>query len=84
VIQQHRLRWYGHVLKKDENDWVKKCTDYEVEVVRPRDRPKKTWSKVIVKDCQSRQLCKEDDIDRSKWRKLTNDAVISRRVWVNE
>jgi len=22
VIQRHRLRWYRHVLRKDENDWV--------------------------------------------------------------
>ena len=24
LVQQHRLRWCGHVLRKDENDWVKK------------------------------------------------------------
>jgi len=24
VLQQNRLRWYGHVLQKDD-DWVKKC-----------------------------------------------------------
>jgi len=24
-----------HVLRKDENDWMKKCMDYEVERVRP-------------------------------------------------
>ena len=50
VIQQHRLTWYGRVLRKDENDWAKKCMDYEVEGVRPRGRPKKTWSEVIEKD----------------------------------
>jgi len=27
VVQRHRLRWHGHVLRKDENDWVKKCMD---------------------------------------------------------
>jgi len=26
--------------------------DYEVEGVRPRGRPKKTWSAVVEKDCQ--------------------------------
>jgi len=25
-----RLRWYQHVLRKGEKDWVKKCMDYEV------------------------------------------------------
>ena len=31
VLQQNRLRWYGHVLRKDDGDWVKKCMEYEVE-----------------------------------------------------
>ena len=25
ILQQNRLRWYGHVLRKEDNDWVKKC-----------------------------------------------------------
>jgi len=28
VLQQNRLRWYGHVLRKEDNDWVKKFMDY--------------------------------------------------------
>jgi len=24
VLQWNRLRWYGHVLQKEDNDWVKK------------------------------------------------------------
>jgi len=23
ALQQNRLRWYGHVLRKDDDDWVK-------------------------------------------------------------
>ena len=42
VLQQNRLRWYGHVLRKDDDDWVKKCMEYEVEGSRARGRPKKT------------------------------------------
>jgi len=34
VLQQNRLRWYAHVLRKD--DWEKKCMEYEVEGPRPR------------------------------------------------
>jgi len=22
ILQQNRLRWYGHVLRKDDDDWV--------------------------------------------------------------
>jgi len=42
VPEQNRLRWYGHVLRKEDNNWVKKCMEYEVEGARPRGRPKKT------------------------------------------
>jgi len=40
VLQQKRLRWYGHVLQTEDNDWVKKCMEYEVEGARSRGRPK--------------------------------------------
>ena len=40
ILQQNRLRWYGHVLRKDDDDWVKKCMEYEVTGSRPRGRPK--------------------------------------------
>ena len=30
VLQQNRLRWYGHVLRKEDNDWIKKCMEYEM------------------------------------------------------
>jgi len=47
VLQQNRLRRYGHVLRKEYNDWVKKYMEYEVEGARPRSRPKKTWREIV-------------------------------------
>ena len=47
ILQQNRLRWYGHVLRKDDDDWVKKCMEYEVEGSRPRETPKRTWKEVV-------------------------------------
>jgi len=63
------LRWYGHVLRKEDNDWVKKCMDYKVEGTRPRGRPKKTWREIVEKDCRARGLNTEDAMDRSRRRK---------------
>jgi len=57
VLQQTRLRWYGPVLQKEDNDWVKKWMEYEVEGVRPRGRPKKTWREIVEKDCQAHRGC---------------------------
>jgi len=31
ILQQNRLRWYGHVLRKEDTDLVKKCMEYDVE-----------------------------------------------------
>jgi len=73
VLQQNRLRWY--VLQKDDDDWVKKCMEYEVEGPRPRGRPKRTCREVVQEDCQARKLNKEDAMDRCKWRKVIKDVL---------
>jgi len=69
ILQQNRLRWYGHVLRKDDDDWVKKCMEYEVEGSRPRGR-----AEVVREDCQARKLNKEDAMDRCKWRKVIKEV----------
>jgi len=57
------------VLQKEDNDWVKKCMEYEVEGARPRCKPKKTWREIVEKDCKARGLNREDGMGRSRWRK---------------
>jgi len=64
------LRWYGHVLPKEDNDWVKKCMEYEMEGARSRGRPKKTWIEIVEKDCKASGLNREDAMVRARWRKL--------------
>ena len=73
ILQQNRLRWYGHVLRKENNNWVKKCMEYAVEGARPRGRPNKTWREIVEKDCQVRGLKREDAMDRNRWRKQIRD-----------
>jgi len=70
VLQQNRLRWYRHVLRKEDTDWVKICMEYEVEGSRPSGRPKRMWTEVVQKDCQARNLNREDTMDRSRWKKV--------------
>jgi len=69
VLQQNRLRWYGHLLQKEDNDWMKKCVEYEVESARP----KRTWQKVM-QNYQARKLIREDAMDCSRCRKLIKDG----------
>jgi len=70
VLQQNRLRWHGHVLRKEDNDWVKKCMEYEVVGSRSRGRPKRTWLEVVQRDCQVRGLSRDDAMVRGRWRRL--------------
>jgi hypothetical protein len=42
VLRRKRLRWFGHVERKEEEDWVKKCMYLDVDGKRPRGRQKKT------------------------------------------
>jgi len=70
ILQQNRLQSYGHVLRKEDTDWVKKCMEYEVEGCRPIGRPKRTWKEVVQKDCQGGDLNKEDGMDCGRWKKL--------------
>jgi len=74
VLQQNRLCRYGHVPRKDDDDWVKKCMAYKVQGPRPRGRPKRTWREVVREDCQARKINKEDAMDRCKWRRMIKDV----------
>ena len=47
LLRQNRPQWYGHVLQKDDNDLVKKCTEHAVVGLRPKGRPKRTWLEVV-------------------------------------
>ena len=67
-IRSGRLRWYGHVMRKGDEDWVKKCMEYKVEGRRPR----KTWLEGVEADIAKLEIGKEDVHDRSKWRRNVN------------
>jgi len=39
MIKKSRLRWFGHVARKDDDDWVKRIA-WEVEGIRQRTQEK--------------------------------------------
>jgi len=43
---------------------TRQSSKYEVEGARSRGIPKKTWRKIVEKDCQACKLNKEDALDR--------------------
>ena len=49
-LKKTRLRWFGHVKRRDENIILRRVMELEVEGRRPVGWPKKTWSKVVEED----------------------------------
>ena len=37
------VRWYGHVLSRDDRHVLRKALEFKVKAKRKRGRPKKTW-----------------------------------------
>ena len=43
VMRRRRLRWFGHVERKEVDDWVSACRNLEVAGSRGRGRQRMTW-----------------------------------------
>jgi len=72
VLQQNRLHWYGHVLRKEDDDWVKKCMKLRSKTKRKEDQ--KGPGERFTRGLSSTQVNIEDAIDRCKWRKMIKDV----------
>ena len=68
VMRQMRLRWFGHIERMDNNNWVGKCRSFEVDGARGRGRPRKTWEQVIHGNLRKLRLEKGLAQDRNAWR----------------
>ena len=66
MVQTNRRRWHGHVLRKNDDDRVKKCVTLEADGARQRGRPRKTGKDVVDKDIDDLQIKPSDAMDRSK------------------
>lgn len=70
VVRRGRLRWFGHLERKDSNDWTSACRNINVVGARGRGRSRKTWDECIRQDLKALGLRKEWAQDKTKWRGL--------------
>ena len=75
VVSSGRLRWFGHVERKETNDWVSKCRNLEVEGGLRRGRGRKTWIECVTADMKKVGLRKEDAQNRPLWSSSIVDNV---------
>jgi len=61
-----RMRWFGHVFRRDENDVLREALQFEADGWRGRERPRNTWKKQVEKEMQKAGLKREVAHDRAK------------------
>ena len=57
------VRWYEHVLRRDDDSVLRVALDLEVSGKRKRGRPKKTWKKQVEEETERIVLKKEDALN---------------------
>ena len=68
MCQMH-LRWFGHVERMDNDNWISKCRNLVVAGTSSGGRPNKTWHEVILGDMHELRIEKDLAQDHSAWRR---------------
>ncbi|XP_065314071.1 uncharacterized protein LOC135923316 [Gordionus sp. m RMFG-2023] len=78
LINENRLRWYGHILRRETNDVNRKVLDIEVPGKRGRGRPRITWKGQVDKVMMTKKINPDMALTRSRWKKLikTNPTTV--------
>ena len=59
-VREARLRWYGHVQRREEDECVKRILEANVGGERSRGRQRKRWIDVVKHNMEDLQLNVED------------------------
>ena len=68
MAKANGVRWYGHVLRKDDGHVLRKALEFEVRDKRKQGRPKKIWKTQVEKESKIVGLEKKEAMNRARWR----------------
>ena len=72
--RESRLRWFGHVHRKEQESNLRQVMDMEIAGRRPRGRPKGRWRDLVNRDMRELRVVPEDADDRNFWRRRIRTA----------
>ncbi|KAE8701868.1 Leucine-rich receptor-like protein kinase family protein isoform 2 [Hibiscus syriacus] len=70
-LREGRLRWFGHVLRRQPSDAVRRVESITVDGARRRGRPKRKWEDCLRYDVNDLALTEDMTSDRKVWRLKT-------------
>ena len=65
--REARLRWYGHLQRKDDGYFGRRMLRMELPGKRKRGRPKRRFMDVVKEDMAEVEVMEEDAVDRNNW-----------------
>ena len=68
MTQANGVRWYGHVVRRDEENILKKAMMLQVNGQRKRGRPKQIWKRQVEESLKKIGMRVEEATDRARWR----------------
>ena len=76
------MRWYEHVLRREDEHVLRKAFEFEVNGKMKRGRPGKTWKMQVEKESKSvASLEKRDAMNRVRWRVRVGEIAV-RVGWI--
>ena len=71
-VQESRLKWYGHVMRREEHYVGRRAMVMKVQGRRKRGRPKRRWLDKVKDDIKEKGLSVDDVYDRATWRRMSS------------
>ena len=50
LAMANSVRWYGNVLRREDDHILRRALNFEVEGQRKKGRPKRTWKKLVEEE----------------------------------
>ena len=70
MLRVRRLRWFGHVERRDGGEALGRVVGVEVAGRRPPGRPRKTWRRCVGEDLAALGIEEEEAMDRNSWKRI--------------
>ena len=71
-VQERRLKWHGHVMRREEHYVGRRAMEMKVQGRRKRGRPKRRWLDRVRDDIKEKGLSAEEVYDRDTRRRTSS------------